>query len=113
MENPQFYVKQFFFSFKSIKTNSNLKGLSCQLWLFSNNTAGEVQKRYVVLTTNVCHDVLVEEFENKGNAVGEDEVLRHELKLIDVVDLEMLQEEKEDGRHSFHNDLLVSVNINS
>ena len=93
--------------------NSNLKGLCCQLWLFSNDTAGKVQKSYVVLAANVSHDVLVEELENKGNAVSKDQVLQHELELVDVVDLEVLQEEEENGRYSFDNDLLVSVYIDS
>ena len=93
--------------------NPNLKGLCCQLRLFSNYTARKVQKSNVVLAANVSHDVLVEEFENKRDTVGEYQMLGHELKLINVVDLEVFQEEEEDGRHSFHNDFFVSVNINS
>ena len=93
--------------------NPNLKGLCCQLRLFSNYTARKVQKSNVVLAANVSHDVLVEELENKGNAVSKDQVLRHELELVDVVDLEVLQEEEEDGRYSFDNNLLVTVYINS
>ena len=73
----------------------------------------KVQKSNVVLAANVSHDVLVEEFENKRDTVGEYQMLGHELKLINVVDLEVFQEEEEDGRHSFHNDFFVSVNINS
>ena len=92
---------------------ANLKGFCCQLWLFSNDTAGKVQEGNVVLAANVSHDVLVEELENEGNAVGKDQVLRHELELVDVVDLEVLQKEEENGRYSFDNDLLVSVYIDS
>lgn len=48
--------------------------------------AGEVVSRGNVLT-----DVLVEEFEYEWYTVGKDKVLTHVLKLIDVVDLEMLE----------------------
>ena len=47
----------------------------------------------LVLGSDVCHDVLVEELEDEGDAVGEDEVLRHELELVHVVHLEV------DGRY--------------
>ena len=43
----------------------------------------------LVLGSDVCHDVLVEELEYEGDAVGEDEVLRHELELVHVVHLEV------------------------
>ena len=56
---------------------------------------------------------LIEELENKWNAVSEDEVLTHKLELIDVVDLEMLEQQQQNGRDSFDDDLLVSVDVDS
>ena len=54
-------------------------------WVFpvylTNDTGREVQERNVVLWLDVGHDVLVEKLENEGDAVGEHEVLGHELKL--------------------------------
>ena len=74
--------------------NPNLKGLCCQLRLFSNYTARKVQKSNVVLAANVSHDVLVEELQHQGDAVSEYKVLGHELKLVDVVNLEMFEKQQ-------------------
>ena len=40
-------------------------------------------------------------------------MLRHELKLVDVVDLEMLKQKEQDRRDSLDNDLLVPIDINA
>ena len=45
----------------------------------------------LVLGADVRHDVLVEELENQRDAVGEYEVLGHELKLVNVIDLELFE----------------------
>ena len=42
----------------------------------------------LVLGRDVSHDVLVEKLEDQRNAVGEDQVLRHKLELVDMIDLE-------------------------
>ena len=39
---------------------------------------------------NYLNSHLVEKLENERNAVGEDEMLTHELKLINMIDFEML-----------------------
>ena len=74
---------------------TDLQSLSCQLGLFTNHTTRIVKKCNVVFASNVCHDVLVEELENEGDTVGEDQVLRHELKLVNVIDLKVFEKEEQ------------------
>ena len=88
----------------------HLQRLRCQLGLLPDDAAGEVEESDVVLAANVGHDVLVEELQHQRNTVSKDEMLRHELKLIDVVDLEMLQQKQEDSGARLNDDLLISVN---
>ncbi len=45
----------------------------------------------LVLSTYIRHDVLIEEFQYKRDAIGEHQVLRHKFKLVDVVQFEMLE----------------------
>jgi hypothetical protein len=52
----------------------------------------EVKTGEVIPRGYVLADVLVEEFEHERDAVGKDEVLAHILKLVDVVDFEVLEE---------------------
>ena len=75
----------------------HLQRLCCQLGLLPDDAAGEVEESDVVLAANVGHDVLIEKLQHQRDAIGEDQVLRHELELINVVDLEMFQEKEEDG----------------
>ena len=55
---------------------------------------------------------MVEKLEHERNAVGKDEMLTHVLKLVDVVDFEVFEEEQEGGRDGLHDDLLVPIDIN-
>ena len=73
---------------------------------------GKVETGEIIPRGNVLTDVLVEELEDKRDAVGEDEVLAHVLKLVDVVDFEVLEEKKERGGDRLDDDLLVTVDIN-
>ena len=75
----------------------HLQSLRRQLWLFSDDTTGIVQEGDVVLAPDVGHDVLVEELQHQGDAVGKHQVLGHELKLVNVIDLEMFEKEQQDG----------------
>lgn len=56
---------------------------------------------------------MVEELEDEGDAVGKDQVLRHELKLVDVVEAEVLEEEEQSGRDRLHQHLLVAVDVHA
>ena len=67
----------------------------------------------LVLGPDVGHNVLVEELEYEGDTVGEYQVLRHELELVHVVHLEVLEEEQQHCRHRLHNDLLVPVHVDA
>ena len=75
----------------------HLQRLSRQLGLFPDHTAGVVKQSDVVLAPDVRHDILVEELQHQGDAVSEHKVLRHELKLVNVIDLEMLEKEQQNG----------------
>ena len=46
-----------------------------------------IAKFLLVLRADVGHDVLVEEFEDERDAIRKNQVLGHELKLVDVVHL--------------------------
>lgn len=46
----------------------------------------------LVLGSDVGHNVLIEKFQNKRDAVGEYQVLRHKLELVNVIDFEMFEE---------------------
>lgn len=50
-----------------------------------------------ILGLDISHDILVEELKDEGDAISEDQVLRHELKLVDVVEAEVLEEEEQRG----------------
>ena len=45
----------------------------------------------LIFGSDVGHYVLIEELENQRDAVGKDEMLRHEFKLIDVIQFQVLQ----------------------
>lgn len=66
-----------------------------------------------VLGLHVSHDVLVEELEDEWDAVGKDQMLRHELKLVDMVEAEVFEEQQQCGGDSFHQNLLVAVDIHA
>ena len=76
------------------------------------HAVGEVETGEIIPRGNVLTDVLIEELEDERDAVGEDEVLAHILKLVDVVDLEVLEEEKESGGDCLHDDFLMTIDIN-
>ena len=61
------------------------------------DTVGEVECGEVVPCCHVLADILVEELEYERDAVGEDQVLPHVLKLVHVVHLEVFQQQQEDG----------------
>jgi len=61
------------------------------------DTVREIQSGKVVPCGHVLAHVLVEELEHKGDAVGKDEVLAQIFKLVDVVDLKMLEQQQEGG----------------
>lgn len=61
------------------------------LWI--ENAMWEVQSSEVVSRSHVLTDVLVEKLEHERDAVGKDEMLTHVLKLVDVVDFEVFEEE--------------------
>ena len=88
-----------------------LERLCGELGLLPDDAAGVVQQGDVVLAADVGHDVLVEELQHQGDAVGEDQVLGHELELVNVVDLEVLEEQEKDGGDGLDDDLLVSVHV--
>lgn len=102
------------------------------------NTASSVP----VFSCDIRHDVLVEELQNEGDAVGKDQMLSHVLKLrdksdssvrgnkettdsrkggcyvcgrdlVDVVEFEVFQEQQQDGRDGLHDDLLVSIDVDA
>ena len=92
------------------RTLSNVRHSLSVLWI--EHAVGEIKTGEIIPRGNVLTDVLVEELENEGDAVGEDEVLAHVLKLVDVVDFEVLEEKEESGGDRLHDDLLVTVDIN-
>lgn len=63
----------------------------CQSILPINITVRETHSYLHIFRANVSHNVLVEELQHKRNAVGKHQVLGHELKLINVVQLKVLQ----------------------
>lgn len=67
----------------------------------------------VFFCSDESRNVLVEKLEYKRNAVGKDKVLTHELKLINMVELEVLQQKKKYSRYGLHYYLLVSVHIDA
>ena len=76
------------------------------------DAVGKVHRGVVAPRRDVLsHGLLVEELEDEGDAVGKDELLADKLKLVYVVQLEVLQEEKQDGRHGLDDDLLVPADI--
>ena len=44
----------------------------------------------LIFRCDVCHDVLVEEFQDQRDAVGKHQMLRHKLELVHVVDLKKI-----------------------
>lgn len=56
----------------------------------------------LIFGADVRHDILIEELENQWDTIGEHQVLRHELELVDVIHLQMFQQQQQYGRHGLH-----------
>lgn len=48
-----------------------------------------------VFRLDVSHNVLIEELQDEWNTVCKDEMLRHEFKLVNVIDAEVFKEQQE------------------
>lgn len=64
-----------------------------------------------VLGSDVGHDVLIEELQDQRDAVGKYQVLGHVLKLVDVVQFEVLEQQQQHSRNGLNDDLFVAVHI--
>lgn len=72
-----------------------------------------IQLNSRILRSNVANDILIKELQHQRNTIRKDQVLGHVLKLVDVVQLKVLQVEQQDRRDGFDNNLLVAINIDS
>lgn len=61
----------------------------------------------------MCHDILVKEFQNQWDTVGEHQMLGHEFKLVDMIDFEMLEKQKQNGGNAFNDNFLVSIDVDA
>ena len=53
----------------------------------------------LVFGAYVSHDVLVEEFQHQRNAIGENQMLRHEFELVNMIHFEVLEQQQQDSSH--------------
>ena len=75
---------------------------------------GSKGRRFLlVFGCDIRHNVLVEKLQNQRNAVGKDQVLRHEFELVDVIQLEMFQQQQQDGGHGLDQNLLVPIDVDA
>lgn len=77
------------------------------------DTVREVECTKVIPGSYILTDILVKKLQDERNTISEDQVLAYILKLVYMVPFEVLQQEQQCGRHSLHNDLLVSVDVQS
>jgi len=66
-----------------------------------------------VLGSDIGRDILIEEFENEWNTIGEDEVLWNKLKLVHVVNFGMFEKENNDSGNSLHNNFFMASDVNA
>lgn len=66
-----------------------------------------------ILGSNISSDILVEEFQHKRDAIGENQVLRNELKLIYVIYFGVLQKKQDYGGDRLHDNFLVTSNVDT
>lgn len=82
-----------------IIANFQIECLGIELRLIANHACWEIHNWYHVTRLNVGEYILVEKFQNQRDAVGEYEMLGNKLELIDVTELEVFQQEKQNRRH--------------
>ena len=71
----------------------------------------EIECGEVIPRSNVLAHILIEELEDERNTIREHQVLAHVLKLVDVVDLKVFQQQQQSGRYCLDNDLLMPVDV--
>lgn len=74
---------------------------------------GGENNRLLIFSADVRHDILIEELENQWYTIGEHQMLRHEFKLVNVIHLQMFQQQQQNGRHGFHQNLFVTIDVNT
>ncbi|KAH9409200.1 hypothetical protein TYRP_023704 [Tyrophagus putrescentiae] len=77
-----------------------------------NDTVGKVESGDSVASSDKVGHLLTDKLDDQGNAVGKHQLLTDVLKLVDVVQLVVLQQQQQNRRDGLDDNLLVPIEVN-
>ncbi|KAH9393486.1 hypothetical protein TYRP_021829 [Tyrophagus putrescentiae] len=78
----------------------------------SNDTVGKVESGDGVASSDKVGHLLTDKLDDQGNAIGKHQLLTDVLKLVDVVQLVVLQQQQQNRRDGLDDNLLVTIEVN-
>ena len=77
-----------------------------------NDTVKKVESGNSVSSSDKVGHLLTDKLDDQGNAVGKHQLLADVLKLVDVVQLVVLQQQQQNRRDGLDDNLLVPIEVN-